>query len=419
MKSLIVCIGVIALALPAQRAAAQCCTAGNPASTNCNLAENGKGMLNLTLSYMSSFSDTYFRGTNRLEKTYLESNFDYSSLALSYGLSSDARVTADVGYFFDKAQRFVDADYTRYARGISDVTLGLSYTTFTSSDRLFDLIQTARVTIPVGEFNQEYDGVVLPIDFQPSSGNYRYSLGLILSKRFDNSPFSLVSVNSIELSQAIETRTTYHKYGNLYNLSVIGGYVIAPWIQGLLQLRFEMRDRALTGTIGQNDNRYSFIDASGGVTAFVSPQISLAAFSGWTLSLQYNLPFYKNAYGQEQLTNRHSILAFISRAIDFGGAAGEDADIDPDIGMATMELTVHGSCDMCKTRIEEAADAIARVHSSRWDSERQILAVHYADGMPDRLAIAKALAAVGHDTDTHKAPDDVYDSLPECCHYRK
>jgi len=32
--------------------------------------------------------------------------------------------------------------------------------------------------------------------------------------------------------------------------------------------------------------------------------------------------------------------------------------------------------------------------------------------------ISKALAAVGHDTDRHKADDAVYEALPGCCHYR-
>lgn len=423
MKSFLFLLGMLWVIVFRSALSAQCCTAGNPVSTNCALTDNGKNILTINYSYMYSFSDAYYKGTERLNTKYIESHYDYSSLAFSYGISSKLRFTADIGYFFDKAQQFVNNDYTRFAQGISDGTLGINYSTYTSEDNLFEIMQSAKVTIPVGAFNQEYEGVVLPIDFQPSSGNYRYNLGLILSKRFSKSALSLMSFNSIEFSQAIETRNTYHKYGNLYNISLMGIYRVAPYLQGLLQLRWEMRDRALNGTLynltQSKNNQYSYINATGGVIAYVSPQVSVNILRDWTLSLQYNYPFYKNVYGVEQLTNRHSISANISRVINFGGMEPEANVSVPDTTLLTYELAVRGNCDMCKSRIEAAAASIKNVSSADWNEDTKILSVHYKDVKPDSDEIEKALAAVGHDTDKYKALDEVYNKLPTCCLYRK
>ena len=34
-------------------------------------------------------------------------------------------------------------------------------------------------------------------------------------------------------------------------------------------------------------------------------------------------------------------------------------------------------------------------------------------------AVKKAIADAGHDNDKYRAPDSTYNSLPECCLYRK
>lgn len=400
---------------------AQCCTAGNPVNTNSALSNGGEHVLNIGFSYMHSFSDTYYRGTQRLDKTYAESGYDFSALALSYGVSGKLRVTADLGYYYLKSQRFVSSDYTRYAYGISDGTVGLQYSTYKSDDNLFELSQTARVTIPVGKFDQEYDGVVLPIDFQPSSGNFRYNLGLILSKHFEGSRFALMSFGSVEFSQAVETENTYHKYGNLYLASLMGVYPFSASIQGLLQVRYEIRDRALNGTRGSgsaSDNRYSYINSSGGVLAYVSPQVSVNFLDDWACSVQYNYPFYKNIYGDEQLTNHYSVLVSLSHALDLGGESRPE-DLTSALDMLHTEtMRVSGNCDMCKDRIESVAVAQANVRAAKWDKETKKLTLFYADARPDLEAIGKELAKAGHDNDTFTAPDDAYDELPECCHYR-
>jgi len=82
-------------------------------------------------------------------------------------------------------------------------------------------------------------------------------------------------------------------------------------------------------------------------------------------------------------------------------------------------LAVKGSCGMCKTRIEKTAQAIEGVTVAEWSQEAQELHLHFDAAKTSREAISKALAAVGHDTELDKAPDEVYNALPGCCQYRK
>lgn len=79
-------------------------------------------------------------------------------------------------------------------------------------------------------------------------------------------------------------------------------------------------------------------------------------------------------------------------------------------------IKVSGNCGMCKTRIEKAAKAEGAATAS-WDSKTKMLAVSYDPSKTNSDAIAKKMAAVGHDTEKYKADDKVYDALPGCCHY--
>ncbi len=81
-------------------------------------------------------------------------------------------------------------------------------------------------------------------------------------------------------------------------------------------------------------------------------------------------------------------------------------------------LTVGGSCDMCTDRIVKTTEGIIGVYSAQYDLETQQLQVDYNSHRTSLETISQAIAAVGHDTNLHKADDEVYEALPGCCHYR-
>ena len=84
----------------------------------------------------------------------------------------------------------------------------------------------------------------------------------------------------------------------------------------------------------------------------------------------------------------------------------------------TETFKVWGKCGMCKTRIENTAKAEGAT-SAAWDMKSQMLTVTYDPAKTSKDGLSKKLAAVGHDTEKYKAPDDVYAKLPGCCHYER
>lgn len=82
-------------------------------------------------------------------------------------------------------------------------------------------------------------------------------------------------------------------------------------------------------------------------------------------------------------------------------------------------LNVKGKCEMCKDRIEKAAKGVEGVSFANWEIEKQVLHLNYDPDKTSTDAIAKAIAAVGHDTDKYKAEQATYDALPSCCKYRE
>lgn len=83
----------------------------------------------------------------------------------------------------------------------------------------------------------------------------------------------------------------------------------------------------------------------------------------------------------------------------------------------TETIKVSGSCDMCKTRIEKAAQ-INGVSKATWDEKSQLLTLVYNPSKVKSDDVQKKIASVGHDTEKYKADDKVYDALPGCCKYR-
>jgi periplasmic mercuric ion binding protein len=81
------------------------------------------------------------------------------------------------------------------------------------------------------------------------------------------------------------------------------------------------------------------------------------------------------------------------------------------------QFKVYGNCGMCKTRIEKAA-SVKEVRYAKWNKSTKMLSVAFAVPGMTADSLQRRIAAVGHDTDTYKAPDSVYAALPACCLYR-
>jgi len=95
------------------------------------------------------------------------------------------------------------------------------------------------------------------------------------------------------------------------------------------------------------------------------------------------------------------------------------AGIKSPAGTGHAEFRVEGLCEMCKERIETAVKTVPGVMSADWNMETKQLLISYDKSHTDIDAVKKAIADAGHDNDKYRSSDETYNSLPECCLYRK
>jgi len=83
----------------------------------------------------------------------------------------------------------------------------------------------------------------------------------------------------------------------------------------------------------------------------------------------------------------------------------------------TEKFKVYGNCGMCEKRIEKAANSVDGVTSADWNKETKMIEVVLNESKTNVHKVHMAIAKVGHDTEMHKAKDEVYNKLPGCCKY--
>jgi len=83
-----------------------------------------------------------------------------------------------------------------------------------------------------------------------------------------------------------------------------------------------------------------------------------------------------------------------------------------------VSFEVKGNCAMCKARIEKASLKVKGVKYVNWDIPSKHLKLILDENKCTTLDIKKAIALVGHDTDSAKTDDKTYNDLPPCCKFR-
>ncbi|MCW8979857.1 MAG: cation transporter [Altibacter sp.] len=92
-------------------------------------------------------------------------------------------------------------------------------------------------------------------------------------------------------------------------------------------------------------------------------------------------------------------------------------EVSQDMAMTSLSFGVRGNCGMCKSTIEKAATGVEGVASANWDVDKKKIDVSFDDSKTDAMAIHKAIAASGYDTDKVAGDEDAYNDLPGCCKY--
>ncbi|HEY2721592.1 MAG TPA: heavy metal-associated domain-containing protein [Chitinophagaceae bacterium] len=117
-------------------------------------------------------------------------------------------------------------------------------------------------------------------------------------------------------------------------------------------------------------------------------------------------------------TKRLFVVAIALAITSFAEAQNYNYKLDgPNTASSTFK--VNGVCEMRKHRIENALKKKQGIWSADWNEDSKTILVKYDRTKINPDKIQQLVAAVGHDTEKIEAPDNIYASLPECCHYTR
>ena len=112
------------------------------------------------------------------------------------------------------------------------------------------------------------------------------------------------------------------------------------------------------------------------------------------------------------------IIAIIAMAFMFTAFQNTEVENLGKKKNKTEIFEVKGNCDMCKTRIENAA-LLKGVKKATWDKYKKQMTVIYNPKKVKLEDIKKSIAKAGYDNGKYKAEDKDYKKLPSCCAYRE
>ncbi|WP_299012774.1 heavy-metal-associated domain-containing protein [uncultured Polaribacter sp.] len=92
-------------------------------------------------------------------------------------------------------------------------------------------------------------------------------------------------------------------------------------------------------------------------------------------------------------------------------------EVSKEVATTEISFGVRGNCGMCKSTIEKAANNVDGVATATWDVDKKKIAVSFDESKTNEMAIHKAIAASGYDTEKAIGDIDAYDNLPGCCKY--
>lgn len=309
MRSLLVLFMFVILA---GNAAAQCCSAGSPVGGDGSSDGLSRNELRIFGSYKYSLSQKYYYHDSPTDLNYIDrSYYDYSSISATYGIWPFLSAHAELGYFIDKTQfANVGGGHEKIqASGLGDLAINLRFVPYRTVKPVSQLVISGGVKIPVGAFQEEIEGAMVPISLQPSSGALKYNSGLYYSRKRSDRRFGWNTLALFEYSQTIRKGYLVYRYGNYFQLGFAGSYAITKNFGFNANVKFEYRGR---------DRRESGIKvaSSGSSVLLFNPQLMYNFNHKWGLILMADIPVYKYVNGY-QLTNKFAIQVGIRKGILF------------------------------------------------------------------------------------------------------
>lgn len=297
-----------------QKSQAQCFgSPGNPVAGSANLGVLIKKSFRTIVFYKHAELSSYLRGDVPTDYKFVERAFyNYTGFNIGYGLTDKISLDADAGYFINKTQQYAIADFTHRGFGPSNASLGIKYNFYLDNHKKIEYTAGLNAKVPLSFNPQVINGVTLPIDVQPSTGNFGLIAQSFFVKQFPEKSLRFIVINRYE-KNFNENRQGYTFGDALSNSLFVSKHLWFSWtslfkdVTAILQIRHEYHAR--------NKNFGQTVVNSGNNLFFASPQINYNLNKIWNISVIADLPCYQYFNGL-QLANKWAFSVSITK--DFG-----------------------------------------------------------------------------------------------------
>lgn len=307
--------GISAVLLSAYEIKAQCCAMGNPFNNTSVGGTLEKNQVRAALVYKTGLFETYFRGRVRLINygMYSQLGYQYGSFTLSYGITPRLTIEHEAGFFFEKHTRFADPELNRLARsghGLANGTVTGRFAVYENLQHQFEIDVAAGLRYPFSTEAMDVDGVVLPIEAQPSTGAFGALFFVQMHKEWMGIQTTLQQRYEFNAPNYID-----YIFGDAHTTTLSLSGRINRVITGSMFIRNEIRssDQSPTG---------ARLASQGSHIVLATPMVTVLIPGNFTLSLFGDLPVYRYYFG-EQISNRY---AFGVNLIWTGWVKNQSAD---------------------------------------------------------------------------------------------
>jgi hypothetical protein len=305
----------------------QCCSTGSPVGASVYVGVLGKNYLRTAVYYRHSYSDTYFSGTTRNSSSENEAlkyaSYNFTGMAVGYGVTKKLTVEADLGYFINKTQQYNDfisqLDSVNHGvvkgYGLSNGGLTLKYGAWVRPSQELEFTLGAGFRYPFTTRPQSVDGVQLNRDVQPSTNAFGASGMLFFNKGFSDITLRIFSINRYDYNFE---GTDGYRFGNILLNSVFVSKKLFRYCFAIIQVRSEWK----TNDRDQGNK----VTNSGFVLLTVSPTLSYSVAGKWNITALCDIPVYKQFNGT-QMTPKYAFALSITRDFNLGRKATSPAII--------------------------------------------------------------------------------------------
>lgn len=291
---------------------AQCCSPGNPIGGRANLGVMEYKSIKFITNYNFSYSGQYYNGSIPVDPYFVKNGyFNHIGINLSYAISNRLTTEFETGYFINKTQTYIEGilPIKKQGYGITNVTFIANINLFRNINKDFELTTGLGFKYPIGSFNRiTYQGAILPLDIQPSTGAADFIHTLFIYKEYLEKHWRFFITNRIEIKGI---NPDGYNYGNLYATSLYVSFNLSYRWNLIMQLRNEIREKDERPAQTPPYEKQK-IPVSGSKKIFISPQLSYSFSQNFNISVITDSPVYQYYY-EEQLASSFAFSIILSK----------------------------------------------------------------------------------------------------------